>query len=253
MTLALLVLLLVIATCCAMSRRRRASIMFYVVSLGMVVAIGCGPVPIWLLDSLQSAYATRPAVEWGKRNAIILLGAGTEKIPGANSVEPGFFASGRILAAVELYRACRNTNEDCKILVSGGDPRRHGVSEAKAYQETLLSLGVSSGDVLTESESMNTWQNAQFSLPLLRQFQADREVLVTSAFHLKRSVLYFAHFGMEPLPVRADYLPGALSVIPLSYNFTVTDFALLEYIGIARYHVYNALGWNAARQQPGEK
>ena len=155
---------------------------------------------------------------------------------------------------MELYRVCRNTSEDCKVLVSGGDPRSHGVSEAKAYQETLLSLGVSPDDVLTESKSVNTWQNAQFPLALLRQFfQADREVLVTSGFHLKRSALYFAHFGMKPLPVRADYLPGALSVMPLSYNFTVTDFALLEYIGIARYYVYNALGWNAARQQPGEK
>lgn len=253
MTLALLVLLLVVATCCAMSRRRRCSIMFYVLSLVMVVAIGCGPVPIWLLDSLQSAYASRPAVEWGKRNAIILLGAGVQKVPGATFVEPGFFSYGRILAAVELYRACRNTSEDCKVLVSGGDPRGHGVSEAKVYQETLLSLGFRPDDVLTESESMNTWQNAQFSLALLRQLQADREVLVTSGFHLKRSALYFAHFGMEPLPVRADYLPGALSVMPLSYNFTVTDFALLEYIGIALYYVYNALDWNAARQQPGEK
>ena len=63
MTLTLLVLLLVIATCCAMSRRRRSGIMFFVISLDMVVAIGYGPVPIWLLDSFQSAYATKPAVE----------------------------------------------------------------------------------------------------------------------------------------------------------------------------------------------
>lgn len=30
----------------------------------------------------------------------------------------------------------------------------------------------------------------------------------------------------------------------------MTDYALHEWIGIARYHVYNALGWNPARVNP---
>jgi len=33
---------------------------------------------------------------------------------------------------------------------------------------------------------------------------------------------------------------------------TLTDVALHEYLGIARYHVYNWLGWNPARQRPGQ-
>jgi hypothetical protein len=38
----------------------------------------------------------------------------------------------------------------------------------------------------------------------------------------------------------------------MAYNFALTDFALHEWIGIARYHVYNALGWNPARIHPGD-
>lgn len=253
MTLALLILLVAIAACCAVLRRRRASLILYLLSLGMALAVGCGLVPVWLLDTLQSAYATRPVVEWDKRNAIIVLGAGTQKIPGTTFVEPGTFSYGRLLTATELYRTCRTPERECKVLVSGGDARRHGASEADVYRGALIELGVEPADVLMEPESMNTWQNVQLSSALLRKYKPDRELLVTSGFHLKRSVLYFAHFGNEPLPVRADYLSGILSAIPVSYNFTVTDLALAEYIGIARYHVYNALGWNVARELPGDK
>lgn len=92
---------------------------------------------------------------------------------------------------------------------------------------------------------MNTWQNAQFARPILRQYGADRVLLVSSGIHLRRSLLYFAHFGIDPVPMRADYLRARLLPLPLAYNFTLTDFALHEYVGIARYYVYNALGWNS--------
>ncbi len=99
---------------------------------------------------------------------------------------------------------------------------------------------------------MNTWQNAQFSRAVLEQYKPERTVLVSSAIHLRRSLLYFAHFGMTPIPARADDLQATASPLPMAYNFALTDFALHEWIGIARYYVYNALGWNPVRINPGE-
>ena len=55
------------------------------------------------------------------------------------------------------------------------------------------------------------------------------------------------HVPIEPAPVRADLVEPLWSVYPLSWNFTVADAALHEYVGIARYHVYNALGLNAPK------
>jgi len=152
----------------------------------------------------------------------------------------------------QLYQACRKSDGDCKILVSGGDARHHGSPEATVYQRELVRLGVAKDDVLIEPQSMNTWQNAQFSRTVLAQYAPDRTVLVSSAIHLRRSLLYFTHFGMAPIPVRADDLQAAASPLPMAYNFALTDFALHEWIGIARYHMYNALGWNPARINPGD-
>ncbi|WP_050009272.1 ElyC/SanA/YdcF family protein [Candidatus Glomeribacter gigasporarum] len=115
----------------------------------------------------------------------------------------------------------------------------------------MRGLGVAASELLLETKSMNTYQNAQFSRALLEQLHPDRIALVTSGFHIRRSLLYFAHFGIDASGIRADFLRPFRSLFPISYNFTVTDLALKEYLGVARYHLYNALGWNIRAVRPG--
>lgn len=249
-SLAVLCVLVIVAAVCAARGRRRAARSLAVVSAALVVAIGCGPVPAWLLDSLEKPFENEPTLTWGARNAIVLLGAGTFRI--GKTVEPGVFSYPRIVEAAQIYQACRKANGDCKILVSGGDARHHGEPEATVYRRELIALGIDSADVLMEPKSMNTWQNAQFSRAVLADYKPEHTVLVSSAIHLRRSLLYFAHFGMSPTPARADDLQATASPVPMAYNFALTDYALHEWIGIARYHVYNAFGWNPARVNPGE-
>ncbi|KVD78848.1 hypothetical protein WS62_27880 [Burkholderia sp. ABCPW 14] len=254
MTLALLTAVAVVAALLWIAKRRRTSRASFAASAVLFFAIGCGPVPAWLLRDLQAPYAARPAIEWGERNAIVMLGLGTEKIAATGAVEPGTFSYSRVVEAASLYRGCRKAraNAGCKIVVSGGDARRNGVPEATVYRDALIGLGIDAADVLSEPRSMNTWQNAQFTRVVLAGYRADRVLLVTSGVHLRRSVLYFAHFGVAAIPVRAEYLQAALFPLPLAYNFSVADLALHEYLGIARYRLYNALGRNPASTQPGD-
>jgi uncharacterized SAM-binding protein YcdF (DUF218 family) len=217
----------------------------------LFLAVGCGPVPVWLLGRLQSQVTRDNPVDWGQRNVIVLLGAGTVRVGAGGPVEASVFAYSRINKAVALYRACKTTGRQCKLEVSGGDARGLGKSEAEIYGVNIRQLGVEPADLLLESRSMNTWQNAQFSAPLLQAESADRVWLVSSAFHLRRGVLYFSHFGIRSTPVRADYVSGELSWLPLSSNFTMADLALHEYVGIARYHWYNAMGWNVTATKSG--
>jgi uncharacterized SAM-binding protein YcdF (DUF218 family) len=251
MTLLTLIVVIAVAICCTALKWRRASGTLYVISVILFLAVGCGPVPAYLLGDLQSAYDVKPTIAWGKHSVIVLLGDGTEKIRRTDFVEPGTFSYARIVEAAELYNDCRKTEADCKIVVSGGDASHNGLSEAPVYRGSLIRLGIDAADVLLEPDSMNTWQNAQFASALLRRDNADRVLLVSSGIHLRRSVLYFAHFGVGATPVRADYLDAVLSPLPLSYNFAVADFALHEYIGIARYYAYNALGWNPVMTRSG--
>lgn len=244
MTLNVLLVLILLAIVLSLLKWRRCSRVLAVLAVLLLLAVGCGPVPIALLTRLQSPYATDALPAWGQRNAIVLLGAGTVRVAGSGQVEASLGAHGRIDKAVQLYRACRQSGRLCKVEVSGGDAGGLGKSEAAIYAEQLQRLGVDAADLLLESRSLNTWQNAQFSAPLLKAYGADRVLLVSSGFHLHRGMLYFTHFGIQAIPVRADYLSGTMSWLPLSSNFTMADRALHEYAGIAQYHEYNAMGWN---------
>jgi uncharacterized SAM-binding protein YcdF (DUF218 family) len=217
-----------------------------VLSVLLLGLVGCGVLPRSLLQQLQAPYALRPALAWAPHNAILLL-TGDSVYVAHDEVEPSRGAYGRITEGAELYHACRQAQVSCKLLVSGGDPSRMETPLAVSYGQELRQLGVAAEDLRLESRSNNTWQNAQFSRPLLAALGAPQVWLVSSAWHLRRGELYFNHFGVTNTPVRADYLRATISSWPLASNFFLTDTALHEYLGIARYHIHNAMGLNAPK------
>jgi uncharacterized SAM-binding protein YcdF (DUF218 family) len=249
MTMDVLIVLVLLGLALRVLRWRRCAAVMLALAVLLFVATGCGLLPAWLLRGLQAPYAQHPAIDWAPRNAIILLGAGTVRTAGA--VEPTLFANGRIDEALALYRECKAAGRDCKIEVSGGDAMHTGEPEATVYADLLQHLGMPAGDLLLEPRSMNTWQNAQFSAPLLRDYGAQRVLLVSSATHLRRASLYFAHFGIQATPVRGDWLRARMDWWPQAWNFAVADVALHEYAGIWRYRLYNLMGWNVQATRPG--
>jgi uncharacterized SAM-binding protein YcdF (DUF218 family) len=214
-------------------------------------AVGSGPLPRWLLRHLQRPYVVTAPGDWVAHNAIVLLTAGSVPVAGSDGLEPQVVGYGRIVQAATLYQQCKATGQDCKLLVSGGRSQHYRVAEAVVYGGVLRRLGVDAADLLLESNSMNTWQNAQFSQPRLKALGAQHVLLVTSGTHLPRASLYFAHFGIAVIPVRADYLAAQMTWLPQTYNFAVTDIALHEYLGTALYYLYNAIGWNVTATQSG--
>ncbi len=226
--------------------KQKACGALYAVSLCLFLLVGFGWLPARLLGNLQTAYVAATPEKWGQRNAIILLGAGLEKVSVKEykSFEAGTFANARLIKAATFYRACKQHSSSCKIILSGGDPSHLGASEAMVYRSQLRELGIASTDLIVEPRSLNTWQNAQYTKALLTPLNADRIWLVTSALHMRRSMLYFSHFGIQAQPVRADYLKAHPTLMHSSWNFVLTDLALKEYIGIARYYIYNQLGLN---------
>lgn len=225
----------------------------FVLSVSFIVLfsfIGTGVIPQYLLEKLQKNYVVKPVVHWAANNAIVLLGAGTQIIKHEKIIEPSFFAYGRISETASQYNSCAATTQNCKVIISGGDAQNNGISEAEVYKHVLVKLAVKGGDIITESNSMNTWQNAEFTSKILKMEKFDNVVLVSSGLHMRRSQLYFKHFGIITTPVRGDYMAAKSTFLPLFYNFSVTDFALHEYIGELRYYVYNFMGWNNKRQYP---
>ncbi|WP_136661183.1 YdcF family protein [Nitratireductor sp. XY-223] len=234
--------LLLLALASALFARRLLSALLVLPALALLVLAGTRPVPQIVLDGLRAPYVDQSAPEWAASNAIILLGADVVVTDGRE--RPGLIAYGRIAGAAEAYRSCKSAQRSCKIVASGGDPRVAGVAEADIYAAALADLGVPSSDILTETRSRNTFENARYTGELVKNTPFDRYFLVTSAFHMRRSLLYFGHFGIDARPMAVFVLQPVRSRLPLAYNTALADIALHEYIGIARYDLYNLMGWN---------
>ena len=152
------------------------------------------------LGWLEQAYLP-PAEPAG--DVIIMLGGGA--MPDSPDVD-GVGAlcaspANRLLTAVRLQRKL-----GVPILLSGGQVYEDTGAEAKIAKRVLMSLGVPEEKILTETKSINTSQNARFSAEILRENGLSHPILVTSAFHMKRSVLNFQKQGVAVEPFPTDYL-----------------------------------------------
>lgn len=230
-------------------RRRRAGHAVIALAALLFFGLASGPLATLMVYGLQGSYQVQPPIDWAPRNVILVLGAGTVQ-PGDEALQPLFIADGRLLRAVQLYRACKDAGRECRLLVSGGDSQGHGEAESTVYGRALTRLGIPESDLMLETRSMTTWQNAQFSRPLLASYAPQHVVLVTSGTHLKRSLLYFRHFGMDPQPVAGDWVATVWTPSMPAWNIAAADIALHEYLGILRYQVYNLMGWNAPKAPP---
>ena len=134
-------------------------------------------------------------------------------------------------------------NIEYKIIVSGGDVKGYGKSEAEVYAKILKESGIPTKDIILENKSLNTYQNAEYTKEIIKNLPYDNYLLVTSGIHMKRSLLYFKSFNINVIPAISDD-PKPLLWIPVSYNLTLMDFAIHEYFSIYRFYLYDFLNIN---------
>lgn len=114
----------------------------------------------------------------------------------------------RLLQAVRLYKYGKIK----KILISGdsGNLIEDGLDEARELKQYLTELGIPSEDIITEDKSINTYENAKFTVDLLKTDypQHKKFLLITSGFHLKRAIACFNKQGLEFDHFATDAITG---------------------------------------------
>ena len=97
---------------------------------------------------------------------------------------------------------------DAKVLVSGGTGTLvlEGEGDADTAPRLLAALGVAAERLILENKSRNTYENAQFTKELVNPQPGETWLLVTSAFHMPRSMGLFRKVGFPGLAV-AGRLP----------------------------------------------
>ncbi|WP_353717534.1 YdcF family protein [Dyadobacter sp. 676] len=116
--------------------------------------------------------------------------------------------SDRILQAYLLYKQGKIK----KILItgiSGETLMARKLGETRQAATLLASWGVPARDILFEERARNTHENAVFSGRILnKMFPSGRYLLITSAFHMRRSAGCFEKVGIKADPFPADFRGG---------------------------------------------
>ncbi len=148
----------------------------------------------------------------------------------------------RIWQALNLYHAGKIK----KIVLSGDDGylTNRGLHEAKQMKVILVNWGIPNQDILTEENSRNTHENAQFTAKLLHNSYPylKKGVLITSAIHMRRAEACFEKEGLKLEKYSTDHLTGPSRnyfwdqyIIPDLNTLVTWDQFIKEMVGYCAY------------------
>ncbi|SFB81933.1 YdcF family protein [Tropicimonas isoalkanivorans] len=232
-------LVLVIALACYFTWRKRMSAARFWSTLSVLLMVGIGVFPVgrWALIPLETAYPASPQLD--RVDGILVLGGG-ERPPafGQPQVNEG---GERYIEAMRLARRF----PDATVLYTGGsgalsDAGKVTGVHARSAKLFFTDLGLDPERLKIENASRNTAENASMSFALAAPDPGERWVLVTSAFHMPRSMRTFERAGWTNLtPWPADFRTRGARGLGWNIAGTLSDLNLAakEYVGLIAYGV----------------
>lgn len=245
------------------------AILFWLVTLGaffawrgkkrLSVAMSCAALTfMWIAGSpfgpaitgglLENEFLPeRRAEDYPNADAIVLLGGGMSVSDDESLAYPDInLAADRVWHAARLYKAGK-----APLIITSG------VGDEKTTVSFLLDLGVPREAILCEDESRNTAENIKYVKELLLKRQSDssaaqpKVLLVTSAWHMKRSLLNAKIGGLEVIPAPCDYVASMHNkqfsfldnwYLPDAERIFNTHFFLKEWVGILQKKLCGGFG-----------
>ena len=205
--------------------------------LGLLVA-GLSPLPAWILAPLENRF---PAFTEDERPVagIVVLGGAVEADTSIGRDQITVNEAGeREIALADLARRY----PQARLVFSGGSGsmRDDAVSEAEIVSRFADTLGVPRNRLILEQQSRNTRENALFSARMVQPKPDERWLLVTSAWHMPRSVGCFRKAGFDVTAYPVDYRTNWPRDAYRLNSFASTglgelDIGVKEWIGMIAY------------------
>ncbi|MDE2602550.1 MAG: YdcF family protein [Bradyrhizobium sp.] len=220
------------------TRYARAGRRLMVFAILMFAIAGFSPLGNWLLYPLEQRFPPWNAGRGAPYGIIVLGGSIDADLSAAHDGAVVRSAADRIIAAAALARRY----PDAHVIFSGGSGNliSNDAREADYAGALFESLGVDKARLTMERRSRNTQENAEFSKALAATTSGERWLLVTSAYHMPRSIGLFrkAGFAVEAYPV--DWRVGGRSDLfafktVAGEGLGYTDIGLREWIGLLAY------------------
>ena len=186
---------------------------------------------MWLGTGLERDHPPVPLDKTPNADAIVVLGGCMMTPVGAMAYPELFGAADRVWHAARLHKAGK-----APVIIYSG------VGEGEGAKRFLRDLGVPPKDFIWEDKSRNTKENIQFTQALCEEKKFKRVLLVTSAFHMRRTLRTCEAAGFEVIPAptdhealaRAESARGAnwMRHLPSAEAFSLNHVYFKEYLGL---------------------
>ncbi len=199
-----------------------------------VVPLGSG-----LLLILEKRFPHNPLLPETVGGIIVLGGAiNPERSKYWQQVEVNASAE-RLLTFMRLARRYEHT----RLIYTGGSGRLHAdTKDADVAKILFFEQGLDVSRIVFERESRNTYENVINSLALLEAKPTKPWILITSAFHMPRSVGIFCKQGWPVIPLAVDHTTQSdnlwqLNFYPSLGNLYSLNSAIHEWLGLLVYRL----------------
>ena len=233
-----------IATVCAVGalllllQRQRAGSLTLTFGILMLLVFGYSPAGNVLTLSLTERFPAWQSDGRDPDGIIVLGGAIDQESSAARGTVEMNGAAERLTETAELAKRFPRA----RVVFSGGSSNlfENPLAEAPIAGEWLQRFGVAADRITLESASRTTDENAVFTRRMLMPKPGERWLLVTSAFHMPRSIGAFraAGFDVEAYPVdwrTRGWRDAGTPFDLLSAGLARTDNAVHEWIGLVGY------------------
>ncbi len=195
----------------------------------------------WMGGALESEWPVVRAEDAPIADAIVLLGGGMGANTNVYPYAEMWNGADRVWHAARLYKAGK-----APVVIPTG------AGERECSVPLLRDLGVPESAIRVEPAARNTEENARFVEKILEprntQNTRKRVLLVTSAWHMRRSVLMYRKYApsLEIVPAAADYEATVQTGHPLCFKDIWPDtnalfansYIFKEYLGYWGYRLF---------------
>lgn len=222
--------------------RGKGRAMVLMSGLGLAV-MGFSPLGIWLARPLENRFPMQ-GQEMVAPTGILVLGGSIDQVTTAARGGQVTLAAApsRITEAVALA----HRYPQARLVFTGGSNallRADALGEAEAAAKLFVELGIARERITIENQSRNTYENAILTKGLVQPKPGERWLLVTSAWHMPRSIGIFRRAGFPVVPYPTDFETRNTErelwrpILPASRGLDLVDKMAREWLGLLAYRV----------------